>query len=44
MKKIELICVGDLKFKGLKEIEQKYLQKISYFSKFSIRNLKDVKN
>jgi 23S rRNA (pseudouridine1915-N3)-methyltransferase len=44
MKKIELICIGDLKFKGLKEVEQMYIDKINYFSKLGIRKLKDVKN
>lgn len=44
MNKIELICVGDLKFKGLKEVEQKYTAKINAFTKFAIRSLKDVKS
>jgi 23S rRNA (pseudouridine1915-N3)-methyltransferase len=44
MNKIELICVGDLKFKGLKEVEQKYLAKINAFTPFAIRCLKDVKS
>ncbi len=43
MKKIDLICIGDLKFKALKELEQDYLQKINYFSSFSIRAIKDTK-
>ncbi len=42
MNKIQLICIGDLKFKGLKEVEQNYLDKISFFTKFEIRCLKDV--
>jgi len=43
MKKIELICIGDLKFKALKELEQKYVQKINFFLPFSVRTIKDVK-
>ena len=44
MNKIELICVGHLKFKALKELEQNYLKKINFFVSFSIRTLKDVKS
>jgi 23S rRNA (pseudouridine1915-N3)-methyltransferase len=44
MNKIELICVGHLKFKALKELEQDYLKKINFFVSFSIRTLKDVKS
>lgn len=44
MAKIQLICVGQLKFKGLKEVEQKYLEKIGYFTKFGIHRLKDIKS
>jgi 23S rRNA (pseudouridine1915-N3)-methyltransferase len=44
MNKIELICIGDLKFKGLKEVEQKYADKINYFTKFGIRGIKDLKS
>lgn len=44
MNKIELICVGDLKFKGLKEVQQKYVGKINAFTKFAVRSLKDVKS
>ncbi len=43
MKKIELICIGDLKFKALKELEQKYVQKINFFLPFSVRTIKEVK-
>ncbi len=43
MSKIELICIGDIKFKSLKEIEKKYLQKINYYVKFTLKNKKDVK-
>jgi 23S rRNA (pseudouridine1915-N3)-methyltransferase len=44
MKKIELICVGDIKFKALKELEQDYLQKINFFSSFNVYSIKDVKS
>jgi 23S rRNA (pseudouridine1915-N3)-methyltransferase len=44
MKKIDLICIGDLKFKALKELEQKYVQKINFFIPFTIRTIKDVKS
>ncbi|HLP61198.1 MAG TPA: 23S rRNA (pseudouridine(1915)-N(3))-methyltransferase RlmH [Candidatus Deferrimicrobium sp.] len=43
MKKVELISVGELKFKELKEMEKLYAQKINYFVEFSSRSLKDVK-
>jgi 23S rRNA (pseudouridine1915-N3)-methyltransferase len=43
MSKIELICVGELKFKEFKEIEKRYLQKINFFVKCSLKILKDVK-
>ncbi|MDQ1352248.1 MAG: rRNA (pseudouridine1915-N3)-methyltransferase [Acidobacteriota bacterium] len=43
MKKIELISVGELKFKELKELEKLYEQKINHFVSFSSRSLKDVK-
>jgi 23S rRNA (pseudouridine1915-N3)-methyltransferase len=42
--KIELVCVGDLKFKGLKEVEKKYLEKINFFTRFGISRTKDVKS
>ena len=44
MKKIELICIGDLKFDALKKLEQKYVKKINFFTSFSIRTIKDVKS
>lgn len=44
MDKIELICVGDLKFDGFKLVEQEYLKKIRFFTKMGIRNLRDVKS
>lgn len=43
MKKVELISVGELKFKELKELEKLYIQKINYFVSFTSRSLKDVK-
>jgi len=44
MKTIELICSGELKFKGLQELEKKYLQNINYYVKFSVKKLKETKN
>ena len=44
MKTIELLCSGELKFKGLQEIEKKYLQNINYFVKFSIKKNKEIKH
>ncbi|MBN2400359.1 MAG: 23S rRNA (pseudouridine(1915)-N(3))-methyltransferase RlmH [Candidatus Aminicenantes bacterium] len=43
MKTIELLCSGELKFKGLQELEKKYLQNINYFVKFSIKKIKEIK-
>ena len=43
MKKIDLICIGELKFKALKELEQHYSQKINFFAPFHIHSVKDVK-
>ena len=43
MKKVELISVGQLKFKELKELEKLYTQKINHFTTFTSRSLKDVK-
>jgi 23S rRNA (pseudouridine1915-N3)-methyltransferase len=44
MKTIELLCSGDLKFKSLQELENKYLQNINYFVKFSIKKIKEIKH
>jgi len=44
MKKIQLICVGDLKFKELKELEKKYVKKINFFAGFTLRNTKEIKS
>lgn len=44
MNKIEIINVGDIKFKGLKELEQDYLKKIKYFTKIAVRNIRDIKS
>jgi 23S rRNA (pseudouridine1915-N3)-methyltransferase len=43
MKKIQVICIGDLKFKGLKEVEKMYVDKINHFTTLDIRKLKDIK-
>ncbi len=43
MKKIELIAVGELKFKGLQQLEKQYLDKLKYFAQFQVKALKDVK-
>jgi len=42
MKAIELVCPGGLKFKGLQELEKKYLQNINYYVKFSVKNFKEI--
>ena len=44
MKTIELLCSGDLKFKSLQELENKHLQNINYFVKFSIKKIKEIKH
>jgi 23S rRNA (pseudouridine1915-N3)-methyltransferase len=44
MKTIELACPGELKFKGLQELEKKYLQNINYYVKFSIKKFKETRN
>jgi 23S rRNA (pseudouridine1915-N3)-methyltransferase len=44
MKTLELLCPGELKFKGLQELEKKYLQNINYYVKFSIKKFKEIKN
>jgi 23S rRNA (pseudouridine1915-N3)-methyltransferase len=41
---IELVCVGELKFKGLQELEKKYLQNINYYVKFSVKKLKEIRH
>jgi len=43
MKTIDLLCSGELKFRGLQELEKKYLQNINYFVKFSIKKIKEIK-
>ena len=43
MKKIELICIGNQKFKYLRELEKKYSHKINFFATFSIKQIKEVK-
>jgi 23S rRNA (pseudouridine1915-N3)-methyltransferase len=42
MKTIELVCPGELKFKGLQELEKKYLQNINYYVKFSIKIVREI--
>ncbi len=42
MRKVRIICIGELKFKGLKELEKKYADKINFFTKLEIRRLKDI--
>jgi 23S rRNA (pseudouridine1915-N3)-methyltransferase len=44
MKTIELVCPGELKFKGLQELEKKYLQNINYYVKFSIKNFREIRH
>jgi len=43
MKKIELICIGNLKFKGLKFFEEDFAKKLNFFVDFKTKNLKEVK-
>jgi 23S rRNA (pseudouridine1915-N3)-methyltransferase len=43
MKKIELISVGQLKFKELREMEKMYSQKLNYFVQFNSRSSKEIK-
>jgi len=43
MKKIELICIGNLKFKGLKIFEEDFAKKLNFFVDFKTKNLKEVK-
>ncbi len=43
MKKIELLCFGELKFKELQGLENHYLKRISYFADFRKTLFKDVK-
>lgn len=43
MKQIELISVGELKFKALKEMEKLYSEKINHFIPFNSKIIRDVK-
>lgn len=43
MKKVELVCFGNLKFKGLSELEAMYIKKIQYFTTFTVCRLDDLK-
>jgi 23S rRNA (pseudouridine1915-N3)-methyltransferase len=42
MKAIELFCIGELKFRELRIIEEIYAGRISTFMTFSIRKFKDI--
>lgn len=42
MRMIELICIGGLKFKELKPVEQKFVKRINGFFKFTLTPLKDI--
>jgi 23S rRNA (pseudouridine1915-N3)-methyltransferase len=44
MKAIELVCPGELKFRGLQELEIKYLQNINYYVKFSIKKIRETRH
>jgi 23S rRNA (pseudouridine1915-N3)-methyltransferase len=44
MMTVELVCAGALKFKGLQELEKKYLQNINYYVKFSSKILKEIRH
>lgn len=43
MSKIELICIGNLKFKELNRLESDYTKKIGHMVGFQLRCLKEVK-
>lgn len=43
MKKIELVCIGNLKFKELKYLEENFIKKINFFVDFKVKNLKEIK-
>ncbi len=43
MAKIELICIGNQKFKQLTELEKNYEKKIAFFTPFKISILKSAK-
>lgn len=43
MNRIELISVGKLKFREFQSLEEKYLQRIQYYVKFSLKNLREQK-
>jgi 23S rRNA (pseudouridine1915-N3)-methyltransferase len=44
MNVIELVTPGELKFKGLQELEKKYLQNINYYVKFSVKKIKETRH
>lgn len=43
MKAIELVCIGELKFRELRPVEENYVKRINAFVTFSLRKLKDIK-
>ncbi len=43
MARFELIYIGETKFKELKNLEEKYLQKLNFFVKFTTKTIKDIK-
>jgi len=42
MRKVELVCIGGLKFKELRSIEQTFIKRINGYFKFSLIQLKDI--
>lgn len=43
MKAIELVCIGELKYRELRQIEKMYVERINAFAAFSLKILKDIK-
>ena len=43
MNKIELVCVGEPKFRELKILEQEFLRRINSFVRFDIRKVREFK-
>ncbi len=43
MKAIELVCVGNLKFKGLREMEAHYLHHINYYVQCGVASVREVR-
>jgi 23S rRNA (pseudouridine1915-N3)-methyltransferase len=42
MRKVELLCIGGLKFRELKPVEQMFVKRINAHFNFSITRLKDI--